>query len=52
MYYVDGKPVTGEKSIDGTTYHFDDKGLLQKIDAIAPDTKKYITHKVVYGDIL
>lgn len=52
MYYVDGKPVTGEKTIDGTTYHFDSKGLLIKIDAVAPDTKKYITHIIVYGDTL
>ena len=52
MYYENGKPVTGEKTIGGTTYHFDAKGLLQKIDAVAPDTKKYITHKIVYGDTL
>ena len=52
MYYEDGKAVTGEKTIDGTTYHFDAKGLLTKIDAIAPETKKYITHVIVYGDTL
>ena len=51
-YYVDGKPVTGEKTIDGTTYHFDAKGLLTKIDTIAPESKKYVTHKIVYGDTL
>lgn len=52
MYYQDGKPVTGEKTIDGTTYHFDTKGLLTKIDAIALESKKYITHIIVYGDTL
>lgn len=52
LYYENGKPVTGEKTIGGTTYHFDAKGLLQKIDAVAPDTKKHITHIIVYGDTL
>lgn len=28
MYYENGKPVTGEKTIGGATYHFDAKGLL------------------------
>ena len=52
MYYVDGKPATGAKTIDGTTYHFDGKGQLTRIDAAAPDTRKYITHIIVYGDTL
>lgn len=26
--------------------------LLTKIDAVATNTKKYITHKIVYGDAL
>ena len=52
MYYVNGKPVTGDRTIDGTICHFNAKGLLTRIDAITPDTKKYITHVIVYGDTL
>ncbi len=52
MYYVDGKAATGKKTVDGTTYHFDAKGQLTKIEAIAPDTKKYITYKAKKGDTL
>ena len=52
VFYVDGVAVTGERVIGGTTYHFDGKGQLTKIDAIAPDTKKTITYTVRKDDTL
>lgn len=52
MYYQDGKPLTGERTIGGTTYHFDANGILQKIDAVAPEGKKYLVYVVKRDDTL
>ena len=52
MYYENGKPATGVRTIDGTTYHFDAQGRLTKIDAMAPESKKYITYTVKKDDTL
>ena len=52
MYYRDGKPLTGTQAIDGTTYQFNAQGILRKIEATMPETKKHITHKIAYGDTL
>ena len=52
IYYENGQPATGIRTIDGTTYHFDAKGFLTKIDAIAPGTKKYTTYVVQKDDTL
>ncbi|MEG1968327.1 MAG: S-layer homology domain-containing protein [Clostridia bacterium] len=52
VYYENGKLFTGTKTIDGTTYHFGNDGICVKIDAVIPDTKKYVIHKIVRGDTL
>ncbi|MEG0703435.1 MAG: S-layer homology domain-containing protein, partial [Christensenella sp.] len=52
VYYENGKLFTGTKTIDGTTYHFGKDGICMKIDAVIPDTKKYVVHKIVRGDTL
>ena len=52
MYYVGGKPTVGIKTIDGTTYHFDDRGQLTKIDPVAPESKQYTNFVVSKNDTL
>ncbi|MEG2930000.1 MAG: LysM peptidoglycan-binding domain-containing protein [Oscillospiraceae bacterium] len=52
VYYENGKLFTGTKTIDDTTYHFGNDGICTKIDAMIPDTKKYVIHKIVRGDTL
>lgn len=42
MYYENGKPVTGKKTIDGTTYTFDQYG----VTADVPKNRKYGTYTV------
>jgi len=46
MYYENGKPVTGKKEIDGTTYTFDQYG----VTADVPKNLKYATYTVQKGD--
>jgi len=46
MYYENGKPVTGTKNIDGTTYVFDQNG----VTADVPKNMRYTTYTVQKGD--
>ena len=46
MYYENGKPVTGKKNIDGSTYTFDQYG----VTADTPKNLKYTTYTVQKGD--
>ncbi|WP_395547454.1 MULTISPECIES: S-layer homology domain-containing protein [unclassified Lacrimispora] len=46
MYYENGKPLTGKKEIDGTTYTFDQYG----VTADAPKNLRYTTYTVQKGD--
>ncbi|MDD4564084.1 MAG: S-layer homology domain-containing protein [Eubacteriales bacterium] len=46
MYYENGKPVTGKKNIDGSTYTFDQYG----VTADVPKNLKYTAYTVQKGD--
>lgn len=46
MYYENGKPVTGQKDIDGTTYTFDQYG----VTADVPKTLNYSTHTLIKNE--
>ncbi|MGI1660063.1 MAG: S-layer homology domain-containing protein [Desulfitobacterium sp.] len=46
MYYENGKPVTGKKDIDGSTYTFDQYG----VTADVLKNQRYITYIVQRGD--
>lgn len=46
MYYENGKPVTGKKTIDDSTYTFDQYG----VTADVPKNRKYSTYTVQKGD--
>lgn len=46
MYFKDGKPLTGKKEIDGTTYTFDQYG----VTADVPKNLRYTTYTVQKGD--
>lgn len=46
MYYENGKPVTGKKDIDGSTYTFDQYG----VTADVPKNLRYTTYTVQKGD--
>lgn len=46
MYYENGKPVTGKKDIDGSTYTFDQYG----VTADVPKNLKYTSYTVQKGD--
>ncbi|MGF7059163.1 S-layer homology domain-containing protein [Brassicibacter mesophilus] len=46
MYYENGKPVTGKKDIDGSTYTFDQYGVTADI----PKNLRYTTYTVEKGD--
>ncbi len=46
MYYENGKPVTGKKDIDGSTYTFDQYGVTSDV----PKNLRYTTYTVQKGD--
>lgn len=46
MYFEDGKAVTGKKTIDGTTYEFDQYG----VTAILPKDRRFTLYTVQKGD--
>jgi hypothetical protein len=46
MYYENGKPVTGKKTIDDSTYTFDQYGVTVDV----PKNRKYGTYTVQKGD--
>ena len=46
MYYENGKPITGKKNIDGSTYTFDQYG----VTADVPKNLRYTTYTVQKGD--
>lgn len=46
MYYENGKPITGKKEIDSTTYTFDQYG----VTADVPKNLKYTSYTVQKGD--
>ena len=46
MYYENGKPVTGKKEIDGSTYTFDQYGVTEDV----PKNLRYTTYTVQKGD--
>lgn len=46
MYYENGKPVTGKKNIDGSTYTFDQYG----VTADVPKNLRYTTYAVQKSD--
>ncbi|WP_037373100.1 S-layer homology domain-containing protein [Anaerovorax odorimutans] len=46
MYYENGKPITGKKDIDGSTYTFDQYGVTADI----PKNLRYTTYIVEKGD--
>jgi uncharacterized repeat protein (TIGR02543 family) len=46
MYYENGKPITGKKNIDGSTYTFDQYGMTADV----PKNLKYTTYTVQKGD--
>jgi uncharacterized repeat protein (TIGR02543 family) len=46
MYYENGKPITGKKEIDGSTYTFDQYGVTTDV----PKNLKYATYTVQKGD--
>ena len=46
MYYENGKPVTGTKTVDGTAYTFDQNG----VTADMPKNRRYTTYTVQKGD--
>ena len=46
MYYENGKPITGKKAIDGSTYTFDQYG----VTADVPKNLRYTTYTVQKGD--
>lgn len=46
MYYENGKPITGKKGIDGSTYTFDRYG----VTADVPKNLRYATYTVQKGD--
>ena len=46
MYYENGKPVSGKKTIDDSTYTFDQYGVTVDV----PKNRKYSTYTVQKGD--
>ncbi|MEG2929201.1 MAG: S-layer homology domain-containing protein, partial [Oscillospiraceae bacterium] len=51
VLYSDGKLVKGTKTFGNVKLDFDKQGICIKIETV-PDNKKYVTHKLAYGDTL
>lgn len=50
--YENGRLFTGKKNINGMDYYFGADGMLTRLEAIAPDTRKYIVYIVRKKDTL